>query len=389
MDDRTEVGEGFERLATEARSLLLKAGGGAFCVYVRGRPVLDVWCGIRDPSSGTSWERDSMAMSWSTTKGVTSAVLHMLAERGWLAYDEPVASYWPEFAAHGKDGITVRHVMSMEAGLYDVRGLVDEPADLLDHDVMAARLAAAAPLHEPGAACAYHAFTYGWLAGELVRRVTGASLGDFVAREIATPLDLDGFFIGLPASEVDRVATRPRTKPEPGVVRSAAKAIDPVLRWVGFSPKRFAAAFLPREGHRVIATSGFLTAEVPGANGCFTARSLARFYAALGSDDGLDGVQLWSPETRRTASTRQNHGRDLVVPLRVGWRLGYHRPFPKKHSAPKSFGFYGSYGSGAFADPARDLAVALVVQEAKGLPLAKLLPEILAAVDGPTPASTR
>lgn len=236
----------FDSVAELARRLAESAGGGAFCVYLDGAAVVDVWAGARDAPSGIPWQADSMAMSWSTTKGVTSTVLHMLADRGVLDYDSPIAAYWPEFAQNGKGGVTVRQLMAMEAGLYDVRHLIADPREMLDHDTMAAHLASARPLHEPGRASAYHAFTYGWLAGELVRRVTDATLGDFVRSEISEPLSLDGCYIGTPAAEFDRVAARPALSPEPCVARSVAKAIDPLTRLAGLSPARIAAAFLPR-----------------------------------------------------------------------------------------------------------------------------------------------
>ena len=371
----------FEAVAALARKSAEAAGGGALCVYLDGVAIVDVWAGTRDIARGLAWEADTMAMSWSTTKGVTSTVLHMLADRGSLEYDSPVASYWPEFAANGKGAVTVRQVMAMEAGLYDVRHLIDDPRELLDHETMAAHLGAARPLHVPGRASAYHAFTYGWIAGELVRRITGTTLGAFVQREIAQPLGLDGCFIGTPAAEFDRVAARPALSSEPGLARTGAKAIDPLTRPFGFSPARFAAAFLPRGGHTVIPTTEFLAAEVPAVNGVFTARSLARFYAALGSPDGLDGVRLWSDGTRRAATEKQTRRRDLVIPLRMQWRLGFHQPFPTRHTSPSAFGFYGAYGSGGYADPSRHLAVGFVVQHAKGLPLAKLARQINAAMD--------
>jgi CubicO group peptidase (beta-lactamase class C family) len=308
-------------------------------------------------------------------------VLHMLADRGTLDYDSPVAAYWPEFGANGKGAVTVRQFMAMEAGLYDVRHLIDDPREMLDHDTMAAHLAVARPLHEPGRASAYHAFTYGWIAGELVRRLTGATLGEFVQTEIAAPLGLDGCYIGTPAVEFDRVAARPALRPEPSFARAAAKAIDPLTRLAGFSPARFAASFLPIDGHSVIPTTEFLAAEVPAVNGVFTARSLARLYATLGSVDGLDGVRLWSDHTRRAATHPQIRRRDLVVPIRTCWRLGYHQPFPTKRSSPSAFGFYGAYGSGGYADPDRRLAVGFVVQQAKGLPLTKLARRINSACD--------
>ena len=377
------VAQRFEEVAALARRSALAAGGGALCVYLDGRPVLDVWAGHRDPARRLPWERDTMAMSWSTTKGVTSTVLHMLADRGQLDYDAPIRSYWPEFAANGKQAVTVGQFMAMEAGLYDVRHLIGDPHDLLDHDTMARALACAAPRHVPGRASAYHAFTYGWIAGELVRRVAGTTLGAFVQREIAGPLALDGCFIGTPPSELDRVASRPRLSPERRSARVAAKAIDPLTRLVGFSPARTAAAFLPRDGHEVIPTTEFLTAEVPAVNGVFTARSLARLYAALGSDDGLDGVRLWSNKTRRIATQPQVRRRDQIVPIRLSWRLGYHQPFPTKHTSPSSFGFFGAYGSGGYADPDRRVAVGFVVHQARGLPLNKLVRH-LNGIIGPT-----
>jgi len=368
-------------VAAFARQAAVAAGGGALCVYLDGEPVVDVWAGSRDPGAGLPWQHDTMAMSWSTTKGVTSTVLHMLVERGALDYEAPVASYWPEFAAAGKHTVTLRQLMTMEAGLFDVRHLVDNPLDLLDHDTMAAALAAARPVHEPGRASGYHAFTYGWLAGELVRRTTGKTLGAFVRTEIAEPLGLDGCFIGTPASEFARVAARPSLGPEPRAARIAAKALDPLSRRCGFSPARFAAAFLPRGAHTVMSSTHFLAAEVPAVNGVFTARALARLYASLGSDSGLDGVPLWSAATRRQATTPQRRRRDLVVPIRMSWQLGFHQPFPTSRTSPSSFGFYGSYGSGGYADPDRRLAVGFVVHQAKGFPLARLARRISTAVD--------
>lgn len=363
----------FEGVCTAATKLLDAAGGGALCVYLDGGPVLDVWSGQRDPASGLAWERDTMAMSWSTTKGVASTVLHMLGDRGELDYDATVASYWPEFAANGKARITVRQVMSMEAGLYDIRHLISDPKMMLDHDAMAEALADARPLHDPGTANAYHALTYGWLVGEIVRRITGETLGAMIQRDIAEPLQLDGFHIGTPPDRIERVAARPVLTTESAVARRVAKIVDPATRVFGFSPDRIAAAFMPHHANELIASREFLTVEVPSVNGVFTARSLARFYAALGSDDGVDDIRLWSPATRTAATQQQNRRRDLVLALRVGWKLGYHQPFPRKRTSTSAFGFYGAYGSGAYADPDRHLAMGLVVHQAKGFPLRKVV----------------
>ncbi len=369
----------FVEVAEQATKLIEQAGGGALCVYLDDVPVVDIWAGPRDPGDGTSWQRDTMGMAWSTTKGVASTAVHMLAERGQLDLARPVADYWPDFAAEGKDRITVEQVMAMEAGLYDIRHLITDPRTMLDHDAMAAALAAARPRHEPGTASAYHALTYGWLVGELVRRITGDTLGAFVRAEIAEPLDLDGCFIGTPPDQLSRVAARPKLPAEQPAMRRLAKIADPVLRLAGVSPERIGSAFAPRRGHEVMPTDDFLEAEIPSANGVFTARSLARIYAALGRDDGLDGVRLWSPETRRRATRRRDRGRDRVLVFPVTWQLGYHPPFPRRRVSRSAFGFYGAFGSGAYADPDRRLAVGLVVREAQRLPLPRLVKLIDAA----------
>jgi len=363
----------FGRVADKAMELIEQAHGGALCVYRGGEPVIDVWAGPRDPSSGSPWQRDTMGMGWSTTKGIASTALHMLADRGELDLAKPVATYWPEFAAEGKDRVTVEQVLAMEAGLYDIRHLIVDPHTMLDHDAMASALAGARPRHEPGTACAYHALTYGWLVGELVRRITGNTLGAFVQTEIAEPLGLDGCYIGTPSDQLARVAARPKLPPENAVVRRLAKIADPIFSLGGLSPERIASAFAPRGGYDVIPTDEFLEAEVPSANGVFTARSLARIYASLGRDDGLDGVRLWSPETRRRATQRRKRGRDLVLAFPIRWQLGYHPPFPRRSVSRSAFGFYGAYGSGAYADPERGLAVGLVVRDAQRLPLPKLV----------------
>lgn len=372
---------GFEEVAGRARKAMKAAGGGALCIYHNGEPALDIWAGLSDPKNATPWAADTMAMAWSTGKGVASTALHMLADRGQLDYDDLVVRYWPEFAPNGKETTTIGHILAMEAGLYDIRSLIADPRSMLDHDTMAAALAAAVPAHRPGARNGYHAVTYGWLIGELVRRIGGVTLNDFVQTEIVEPLRLDGAYFGTPVDQLGRVAAFPNLPPMNPVARRIAKTVDPVTTVLGLSLSRYAAAFFPVDGHEVIPTDDFLQAEVASMNGVFTARSLARLYAALGDDDGLDGVRLWSPQRRRMATVEQNRRRDRVLAVRAKWRLGYHQPFPRRRSSPSSFGFYGAFGSGAFADPDRRLAVGLTVQAAKGFPLNKLLGPILAAAD--------
>ena len=173
-------------------------GGAAVCVYHRGEPVVDLWAGTRDPD-GNPWEADTMAMSFSTTKGVIATALHVLVDRGLLDYDDPVVKHWPEFAQGGKERITVRQVLCHEAGLYHIRKLIDHGERMLDWDHMVGVLERATPVHEPGSVSAYHALTFGWLVGEIIQRVTSLRLPEVLEAELARPLALDGLYIGAPA----------------------------------------------------------------------------------------------------------------------------------------------------------------------------------------------
>ncbi|MGE0044761.1 MAG: serine hydrolase domain-containing protein, partial [Hyphomonadaceae bacterium] len=178
--------------------------GAALCVYEGGRRIVDLWGGAADPARAAPWRADTLVNVWSTTKALTAFAVAVCADRGLFAYADPVASVWPEFAAAGKGAVTIAQVMSHQAGL---PGFAEPTAieDFEDWELVTARLAAQAPAFTPGAANSYHAATYGFLAGEIVRRATGKSLGRFVAEEIAGPLDAD-FFIGLPAALEHRVA---------------------------------------------------------------------------------------------------------------------------------------------------------------------------------------
>src|SRR5262249_42411849 len=173
-----ELGDVFRFQLQQARG-----GGAALCAYHRGEPVVDLWGGVRD-ERGRPWQKDTLALCYSTTKGVAATLLHVLADRGLLDYSAPVARYWPEFAAAGKAQITVRQVLCHEAGLYRIRDLVDHARRLLDWDYMVERLAAAPPCHAPGAAHGYHGLTFGFLVGELIQRVTGARFRDVLAEEL-------------------------------------------------------------------------------------------------------------------------------------------------------------------------------------------------------------
>jgi CubicO group peptidase (beta-lactamase class C family) len=357
-------------------------GGASVCVYHRGEKVVDIWGGTRD-AAGSPWQEDTLSVSFSTTKGVASTLLHVFADRGHIDYDARVADYWPEFAQAGKDAITVRHVLCHEAGLYAISDLVEDASEMLDWDQMVRRLAAAKPRHAPGAAHGYHALTYGWLVGELVRRVAGKPISELFASELAAPLGLDGLYCGVPADQQHRCAQLfargfgdPIEKRRVNTDRMIARAhtwkrrLNSVgVRW---DPTEALAALLPPGMEQLDFDSEvFRAASVPAANGMFTARSLARLYACLAAGGELDGVRLLSAEAVRRATSEQNRGVGRVIPLSMRWRLGYHRAFALG-ARSRGFGHYGFGGSGAFADPKRQLAVALTVNSGVGSPLGDL-----------------
>lgn len=356
-----------------------RAGGGAVCVYHEGECVADLWGGSRD-AEGNPWERSTLALSFSTTKGVLSTLVHMQVDRGHLGYDEPVAKRWPEFEAAGKQDIRVRHLLTHEAGLYNVRDLIDDASRMLDWRFMVRSLARTSPAHTPGAAHGYHGLTFGWLVGELLERVTGKTIAELLDQELAGPLGLDGLYVGIDPSALPRVATlvdRPVPTREPH--RPSRSSDKPslgarllrLLRTLGFpiDPSRFSQALLPSGMGRFDWNAPeVLRACIPAANGVFTARSLARVYAALAEGGTLDGVQLVHPATLETMMQVQNRGLDRVVPLPMAWRLGYHRVFSLRPRMPRAFGHFGLGGSGAFADPSRRLAVAFTTNCGSGSP---------------------
>ena len=359
---------------TFERQLAASGGGAAVCVYHEGHKVVDVWGGVRDDED-RPWRRDTMAMSFSTSKGITSTLIHILADRGLIQYDDPIARYWPEFAVGGKGTISVRDLMTHRAGLSRLRPLLDDGARILDWDHMVNALASASA--KPTVRSAYHAFTYGWLTGELIQRVTGKSLPDVIRDELVIPLGLDGMYIGAPAKARARAAQlsgRPGSN-YAGLMKfffseRTADVLTACHRLVG-SPidvrHMLDALVLPGDSD-ALWHDRILEVSVPAANGLFTARSLARLYAAIAEGGTLEGVELLSPEMIPRISKVQVHTRDRVIPLRMGWRLGYHTAFTSRGALPSAFGHFGFGGSGAWADPTKRLAVAMVNNRLGGSP---------------------
>jgi CubicO group peptidase (beta-lactamase class C family) len=351
------VADAFERNFTEHGEL-----GAAFALYVDGDPKVDIWAGVADRTTGRPWTEDTLQLVYSTTKGAAAICVARLVEAGRLSYDEPVATYWPEFAANGKGSITVADVMSHRAGL----PFVDAP--LTFDDIMAVTpvveaLAAQAPHWEPGSTHGYHALTYGWLAGEIVRRVDGRRIGRYFAEEVAAPLGLE-FWIGLPESEESRVA-----RLEPSAPPTDPEALAMMLEIAGPGTMGFKALFMngvmmagpadPFNSRDVHAT------EMPAANGITTARSLARMYAATVGE--VDGVRLISDDTVDTVRTEASHGPDscLVLTSRFGMGFMLDGEFSPLLSSG-SFGHPGAGGSLGYADPEARVGYGYVMNQMAG-----------------------
>jgi CubicO group peptidase (beta-lactamase class C family) len=369
------------------RQLETHEGGAAVCVYHRGQCVVDAWGGWRD-EAGAPWCADTMAPSFSTTKGVASTALHIMVDRGLLDYDTPVAAYWPEFAQAGKERITVRQVLAHRSGLYHIRQMIDRAERLLDWEYVVHAIERASPVHEPGTRTGYHGLTYGFLVGELIQRVTGKRFSQVVQDEIARPLGLRGLYIGAPADQLYRAAKL--IWPSGGalglgrsLIARQGPAIGDLARFGSGILQRFLAlaridldlaSLLDALAPRGISTLDFgadatLRAAIPSANGLFTARSLARMYAALAGGGTLDGVCLLSAETlARATEIQAPHRGHLVIPFDLRWRLGYHGVFTTRGIPRHGFGHFGFGGSGAWADPSRELAVALIVNSGMGTP---------------------
>ncbi|HEX9887909.1 MAG TPA: serine hydrolase domain-containing protein [Nitriliruptorales bacterium] len=335
-----------------------KDGGGSISAYLNGELVLDVWTGYADPQTRRPWERDTMALSFSTTKGVISTLLHRLVEQGLLTWDDRVADHWPDFAAAGKEGVTIRHVLTHTAGLHAVRPLVSEVEELLDHRHMATLLAKAAPRPEPGAAPGYHGLTYGWLVAGLIEHVTGRDVRDVLREDLAEPMELDGLFFGAPEDQRGRLA-----RLFPGVTPAGLAIERLALRAERFDRTRSLVEALLVDGFEKIVfdpSNRIYDAAMPAVNGVFTARSLAKLYGALANRGQVGGLRLLQPETVTEIGRVQRRERDYVLGLPMRWRLGYHQAFTLGRRQNYAFGHFGYGGSGAWADPRTGLSLAFV-----------------------------
>lgn len=337
--------------------------GAAFCAYVEGRPVADLWAGEARP--GVPWEERTLVVVFSTTKGPTTLTVEALADRGALDIEARISSYWPEFAAEGKGEITLRHVLTHTSGVIDFpgyRAVVDDPAWWHDLDAVAASFTGAAPAWEPGTDHGYHGVSFGLLLGEVVRRATGKTLGAAFAELVAEPLGLD-FFIGLPDGERDRVALLVDSPPVTDPVLAAYLSL--------FNPGTLTgrAHFSGDQGFtgvgRQFNRPEMWSAEFPSGGGIGSARALATMYDALANGGLRGGRRIVSERSVALHSTETRSGPDLVLLFDTRYGLGYQLPTPFADLGPSrsAFGHAGLGGSVGFADPGRRVAVGYVANQ--------------------------
>jgi len=385
------IAPGFERVAEllahgttisvgeRSRSVDLGSGGGAFAAFVRGECVVDIWSGLSAP--GVRWQQDTTAVIMSATKGLSTLCAHILADRGALDLDAPVSRYWPEFASAGKGGATVTHLLSHQSGAIgvpDADSLLGWDGSGWDDTVaIAAAIATAPPAWDPGTRHGYHGVTFGWLVGELVRRISGVSLGTFFRTEVCEPLGVDGH-IGTPKSAQAKVATVIEWTPRPSS-RATLTSIDPdslagrsVL--AGAEGNLFAdAQGVPRFAS-FMNTPAVLEAEFGSIGATATASGLARLYAALAC-----GEELVSRRSVDRFAREQVCGRDAVMKVPTRWAIGYTKEppalipgLPRQHGPnDAAFGHMGAGGQIGLADPVAGVGCGFVRNhlENQALPL--------------------
>ncbi|MEU2869841.1 serine hydrolase domain-containing protein [Streptomyces olivoreticuli] len=364
VDVQGTVADGFEPVRDAFAENFARRGerGAAVAVYRDGRKIVDLWGGTKDAdgSAEEPWTPGTAQVVRSATKGVAAAVPLLLHQRGLVDLDAPVGTYWPEFKAAGKERVLVRHLLSHRAGL-PVLDRPLSPAEAIDGVSGPAAVAAQAPAWEPGTAHGYHAQTYSWLLGELVHRVTGRTVGGWVADEIAGPLGAD-LWIGLPASERERAGRIADVEPpaEPaaaGLRLRPKKAVSDAYSDPQSLTRRAFAAIEPLADEN---DPAYRAAELPASAGIATADGLARFYASLLG--GLDGTRrLFAPATLTLARTEESAGPDRVLVVGTRFGLGYMLHGPASPLlAPGSFGHPGRGGSLGFADPESGISLGYV-----------------------------
>ena len=360
---------GFERVR-EALAETLASGsevGAALAVYVGKSAVIDLWAGHADAARTRPWTRDTIVNLFSVGKAVGAICALRLVEAGLLDLDAPVAHYWPEFAQEGKGRIKVRHLLTHQAALPAVARRLP-PGAWSRWDVMTEALAAQAPWWEPGQGHGYHVNTQGFLIGEIVRRITGKTLGAYLRESFAGPSGID-FFIGFGPELDGRCA---ELLPQPASLEG-----DELRRQLSVDPGSLSGLPLMRvnayrnppeiSGTGVVNTRQWRAAEVPSTNGHGNARAVARLYSALAGDGTLDGVRVLRPETVARAAEEQVYGEDIVLQRPTRFGLGFQLTMAERPLGPnpRAFGHFGAGGSLGFADPDAGLAFAYAMNQGR------------------------
>jgi len=326
--------------------------------YHRGELVVDAWSGVADVATGRPIEGDTVFVTFSVSKGVTATIVHLLAERGQLDYDAPIARVWPAFAKHGKERITIRQALTHSAGLAHLP-LDLRPDEVIDWARMCAIMEEATPAWKPGTKTGYHALTFGWILGEIVRRVDGRPIERVLAEDVCGPLGIDSLWFGMPEAAAHRLARLDFADPPVPAPDLPPPTPPPGAPSTGYGASVVPPALLPLGA--IANRPEFSRAVVPAAGGVANARSLARLYASL-VGGGVDGRRLFSRERVGLASTLQTDALDVVVgaawPKAMGYFLGSATAVQTCVSET-AFGHTGAGGFTAYADPANDLAFAL------------------------------
>jgi CubicO group peptidase (beta-lactamase class C family) len=359
----------FERLRG-ALAEIMAAGtevGAALAVCVDKQPVVDLWAGHAGAARTRPWTRDTIVNLFSVGKAVTAVCALRLAEAGRLDLDAPVARYWPEFAQAGKADLRVRHLLAHQAGLPGIARPLP-PDTWARWEVMTQALVEQAPWWTPGSGHGYHVNTQGFLIGEVVRRVTGQSIGTYLRESLTGPAGID-FHIGLGPEHDARCAEFIPPPPSPERDEFQRRlAVDPATL-SGLALMRLNAYRNPGDfsGMGIVNTRAWRAAEVPSTNGHGNARAVARLYSALAGDGELDGVHVLAPETVARAITEQVNGPDIVLERPTRYGLGFQLTMPERRLGPnpRAFGHFGAGGSLGFADPDARVAIGYAMNQGR------------------------
>jgi|TARA_Y100000310_G_scaffold302039_2_gene339031 CubicO group peptidase (beta-lactamase class C family) len=361
-----KVAKGFEKVkeAFAANWQGIEVGASYSVVY-QGEQVVDLWGGHQNREGSKDWQRDTLVNVYSTTKGMASLAMAILAEEGKLDYEALVVDYWPEFGAEGKHQVTVAQLLSHQAGVCGVSEKITVE-DLYDWDKMVHLLAAQKPHWEPGTAAGYHAITWGYLAGELIRRITGQTLGQYFHNKVAAPLEAD-FYIGLPDSEMDRVAdmigpnhARIRPPRGDGPPPKMPQLYPVTLLNPSIRPYGDASSYAWRK------------AEIAAANGQANARGIARIYGALANGGEIDGVKIISREAIEIAVQQEvGDQKDLVIGMPMRRARGFILNSAGGYGpSNRAFGHSGAGGSTGFADPDANIGIGYAMNQMESNPAA-------------------